>query len=124
MHPIRAYRTNASFDTTLLPFLQTLLIAAVVCCVGELAFAGSAATPDYCEFNKPLNNFFKIITGPVTTAIAMAGIIACGVALVFGGEMKDFVKMMVTIVIVICAVIGAGGIFKNVFGLEIVGTCA
>ena len=92
-------------------FLVFAAVAGMVALLPELAWAGQPTNP----FSVPLRNIMRIVTGPVAVAIAMAGILATGLMLVFGGEMKDFVKSMVTITLVVCVVIFSAQLVQIIF---------
>ena len=69
-------------------------------------------------FVTPLQNLIKMFTGPIAMGLSMAGIIACGVALIFGGDMKEFVKTMFTLVLVVCLIISAASLVNAIFDLD------
>ena len=113
------------FGTGDSPSLFLCKIAIVLCAIFSFAdaswagevFGGTGADSFKTDpFKTPLQNILDILTGPVALAIAMAGIVACGVALIFGGDMKEFIKTMVTITLVICVVVGAAGVMNRIFG--------
>ena len=98
-------------DRRIARFAVFAAVAAMVALLPELAWAGQGENP----FSVPLRNIMAIVTGPVAVAIAMAGILATGLMLVFGGEMKDFVKSMVTITLVVCVVIFSAQLVQIIF---------
>lgn len=58
----------------------------------------------------PLTTIKKSITGPVASIIALLGIVAAGVGLLFGAEFSGFVKSLFGIVLVVALIIGAANI--------------
>lgn len=79
----------------------------------ESAFAADAAEPN--PFEKPFKAVMRVIQGPIAISMAMGGIITTGIALIFGGEMRDFVKAMITLTLVICLIVFAGQIVGILF---------
>ncbi|CDF65902.1 IncP-type conjugative transfer protein TrbC [Campylobacter fetus subsp. venerealis str. 84-112] len=61
-------------------------------------------------WESPLETIKASITGPVAFTISILAIVACGIGLVWGGEMTTFVKTLVYIVLVIALVVGATNI--------------
>ena len=88
----------------------------------SLLSARNASSAD-CEqvFANPIMAMMNIFTGPVALALAMVGFIICGVALIFGGELQQFIKQMFTVVLVGCVLVGAASVANVVFGLNITG---
>ncbi|WP_258058345.1 TrbC/VirB2 family protein [Campylobacter fetus] len=78
---------------------------------GTVAFA--ATTGAGLPWEGPLQTIKASITGPVAFTLSILAIVACGIGLVWGGEMTTFVKTLVYIVLVIALVVGA----TNVMGI-------
>jgi len=55
----------------------------------------------------PLEKLKKSISGPVAFIIALLGIIATGAALIWGGEIGEFTKKMIYVVLVVCIIVFA-----------------
>jgi type IV secretion system protein VirB2 len=55
-------------------------------------------------WDTPLTTLKNDLTGPVAFVISLLAMVACGAALVFGGEMNEFVRRMILLVLV-CALI-------------------
>ncbi|MCD2514654.1 TrbC/VirB2 family protein [Comamonas endophytica] len=55
----------------------------------------------------PLGKLKKSVSGPVAFAIALLGIIACGSTLIWGGEVSEFTRRMVYVVLVVCMIVFA-----------------
>ena len=98
-------------------FLTTLLVVMLVLFAVPEAMASDAA----CEemFANPIRAMMSIFTGPVALALAMVGFIICGVALIFGGELQQFIKQMFTVVLVGCVLVGSASVANVVFGLDV-----
>lgn len=55
----------------------------------------------------PLGKLKKSVSGPVAFAIALMGIIACGSTLIWGGEVSEFTRRIVYVVLVVCMIVFA-----------------
>lgn len=94
--------------------LKMLLL--LVACFAVMALLQSAhATGDGAlPWEDGLTKLQESITGPVATGICLLGIVGCGAGLAFGGEMNQFVKTAMILVLVCCLIIGANSILKAV----------
>ena len=64
----------------------------------------------------PLQTIQESITGPVALAIALIAIVIAGGALVFGGEINEFARRLVVLVLVIALLVAAAGVLTTLFG--------
>lgn len=55
----------------------------------------------------PLDKLRKSISGPVAFVIALLGIIACGATLIWGGEVSEFTRRIIYVVLVVCVIVFA-----------------
>lgn len=55
----------------------------------------------------PLDKLKKSISGPVAFVIALLGIIACGATLIWGGEVSEFTRRIIYVVLVVCLIVFA-----------------
>lgn len=55
----------------------------------------------------PLATLRKSVSGPVAFAVALLGIIGCGGTLIWGGEVSEFARRMIFLVLVICILVFA-----------------
>ena len=74
------------------------------------ALAGSGGS---LPWEGPLQQIQESITGPVAGAIALAAVAIAGGMLIFGGELNDFARRLVYIVLVAGILLGA----TNIIGL-------
>lgn len=79
-----------------------LLVASLV--LAEPAFA--SATNDV-PWEKPLEAIQKSLTGPVASAIALGAVAVAGGMLIFGGELNDFARRLMYVVLVAGILLGA-----------------
>jgi type IV secretion system protein TrbC len=93
-------------------FIVLALAFFLFCLVTDPSFAaGGQGLP----WETPLQKIQKSLTGPVAFFIALIGIVTTGVMLIFGGEISDFTRRMVFVVLVASLLIGAGQ-FVTMFG--------
>lgn len=64
---------------------------------------GGAGLP----WEAPLIKLKKSISGPVAFVIALLGIIACGATLIWGGEVSEFTRRIIYVVLVVCIIVFA-----------------
>ncbi|EPW5305632.1 TrbC/VirB2 family protein [Escherichia coli] len=55
----------------------------------------------------PLDKLKQSISGPVAFVIALLGIIACGATLIWGGEVSEFTRRIIYVVLVVCVIVFA-----------------
>jgi len=55
----------------------------------------------------PLDKLRRSISGPVAFVIALLGIIACGATLIWGGEISEFTRRIIYVVLVVCIIVFA-----------------
>lgn len=80
-------------------------LAAVSLVLVEPAFASSSGGG--LPWEGPLQQIQESITGPVAGAIALAAVAIAGGMLIFGGELNDFARRLVYIVLVAGVLLGA-----------------
>ena len=87
-----------------------LLAAPIVFASVAPAFASSGGS---LPWEGPLQQIQESITGPVAGAIALAAVAIAGGMLIFGGELNDFARRLVYVVLVAGILLGA----TNIVGL-------
>jgi type IV secretion system protein TrbC len=94
-------RTDA---TTRLALPGLLVLASVALLPPEVAHAatGGGALP----WDAPLTTLKNDLTGPVAFTIALLAMVAAGAALAFGGEMSQFTRAMIMVVLVAAFITG------------------
>lgn len=85
-----------------------LAIGAMVAATPALASTGGSL-----PWEGPLQQIQESITGPVAGAIALAAVAIAGGMLIFGGELNDFARRLVYVVLVAGILLGA----TNIVGL-------
>jgi type IV secretion system protein VirB2 len=61
-------------------------------------------------WDAPLTTLKNDITGPVAFTISLLAMVACGAALVFGGEINEFVRRIVMLVLVCAFIVGVANL--------------
>ena len=90
-----------------------ILLLSTILLSPELMAAGAGGMP----WEAPLVTIVTSVTGPVAFAISILGLVAAGAMLVFGGEISNFLKVIVTLVLVISLLVFATGILTSLFGI-------
>lgn len=80
-----------------------------------------AVTAGGLPWDTPLQNIKDSLTGPVASIVAFIGIAVAGLTLIFGGELGDFTRKMIMLVLVLSILLG-GAAFLT--ALEIPGFAA
>lgn len=95
------------------PKLLPVALAAVALLGPELAWAGSAQG---MPWESPLQKFVDSITGPVAMGVSVLGVIATVGGLIWGGEMNDFLRKGIMMVLGISGIVFATNIITTLFG--------
>jgi len=89
------------------PWMPLLLLALVVLALllhPDTAHAASAGGS--LPWDGPLTTLRNDITGPVAFTISLLAMVAAGAALVFGGEINEFVRRIIMLVLVASFIVG------------------
>jgi type IV secretion system protein VirB2 len=79
-----------------------ILLTAIHPHAAQAAAAGGGSLP----WDAPLTTLKNDITGPVAFTISLLAMVACGAALVFGGEIHEFVRRIIMLVLVASFIVG------------------
>ena len=88
--------------------ISLLTVGVIVMASPALASSGGSL-----PWEGPLQQIQESITGPVAGAIALAAVAIAGGMLIFGGELNDFARRLVYVVLVAGILLGA----TNIVGL-------
>ncbi|WP_245277184.1 TrbC/VirB2 family protein [Rhizobium sp. CF080] len=80
------------------------LAGLAVVTLGSSALAGSGGS---LPWESPLEQIQESITGPVAGYIALAAVAIAGGMLIFGGELNDFARRLIYVVLVAGILLGA-----------------
>jgi type IV secretory pathway VirB2 component (pilin) len=86
------------------PFLTFAVMAFSVVAAASPAFASSGGS---LPWEGPLEQIQESITGPVAGYIALAAVAIAGGMLIFGGELNDFARRLMYVVLVAGILLGA-----------------
>ncbi|SEI19342.1 type IV secretion system protein VirB2 [Rhizobium tibeticum] len=86
-------------------FLRLGIIGALICV--SLAGPARAGSGGSLPWEGPLEQIQQSITGPVAGYIALAAVAIAGGMLIFGGELNDFARRLVYVVLVAGILLGA-----------------
>jgi type IV secretion system protein VirB2 len=91
------------FGRNWVPLLVVTLIVAAAFHPGAAhASTAGGALP----WDGPLTTLKNDLTGPVAFTISLLAMVACGAALVFGGEINEFVRRIIMLVLVVAFITG------------------
>lgn len=101
-------------------FWMGLAILVLFFCLADPAHAaadggGSGGLP----WEGPLKKIRDSISGPVAFGIALLGIIACGATLIWGGEVSEFTRRIIYVVLVVCIIVFANSFLTNTIGATV-----
>jgi type IV secretion system protein TrbC len=77
----------------------------------QASTAGGGGLP----WEQPLQLITQSIQGPVAYAISLLGIISCGGMLIWGGEINEFLRRGIMLVMVISLVVLASNVLSTLF---------
>lgn len=76
----------------------------------------AAATGTGLPWEGPLSTLANSVTGPIAFAVSMIAIVIAGGVLIFGGELNQFARVAIFIVLVLGMVVGAANFLSTMFG--------
>ena len=91
-----------------------LLLVSVILFLPSFAHAASTGGSGL-EWETPLQKIRDSVTGPVAYAISLLGIVVTGAILVFGGEINEFVRRLIMLVLVISLTVFAADLLNTLF---------
>ncbi|MBI2772558.1 MAG: TrbC/VirB2 family protein [Burkholderiales bacterium] len=94
-----------------LSYLLPLAVVAVCVLVPEFAWAQSGD-----PWGKSLDGLAKMLNGTVARSIGTIALFAAGGMLVFGGELNEFTKKILMVVLAVSVMILGGGMIGAIFG--------
>ncbi len=94
----------------------TGLVLLMLLAMPHLAHASTADTSTGAlPWETPLSNFRQSISGPVAFAISLIGIIICGATLIWGGEIGEFARRGIMLVLVVALIVLANNVLTSLF---------
>jgi type IV secretion system protein TrbC len=100
-----------------IPFwLLSWTILALCSAVPQLALAATT-TGGITEWETPLTKVVTSITGPVAFGISAIGVVVSGGMLIWGGEINEFGRRIIMVVLVIALIVTATNLLSTLFGI-------
>ena len=118
--PRPAARPGAPASPNVTRIAARRLVAASACVAVLLAPAAAhagGAGGGGLAWESPLQLVANSITGPVAGAVSLLGITVAGGMLIWGGELNEFVRRIVMVVLVIALIVGAASLLSALFGV-------
>jgi type IV secretion system protein VirB2 len=101
---------------------RTLALAAALACIfalfalaAEPALATTSTSTGGLPWESPLNTIRDSLKGPVALAISLIGIVVTGAMLIFGGEINEFARRVIMMVLVVALLVQANTILTTLF---------
>ena len=79
------------------------------------SLAHATTTGGNLPWDTPLQTLENDIKGPVAYGLALLGIVASGGMLIFGGEISEFTRRLIYIVLVAAVILGAASLMTTLF---------
>lgn len=96
---------------------QRHLVASALALSFFLQSRAHAAGVTGLPWEGPLQTLQLSLTGPVALAVSLIAITVSGAALIFGGEMNEFARRMIMVVLVIALIVGSAAFLGTLFGI-------
>jgi type IV secretion system protein TrbC len=93
--------------------LSILIFSVILMFMVEPALAAAQTN---LPWEGPLEMIRDSITGPVAMVISLLGVTVAGGMLIFGGEMGEFTRRVIMLVLVLGLLISASGMIELLFG--------
>jgi type IV secretion system protein VirB2 len=93
--------------------LGTLAVVAIALAMPSMAHA--TTTGGSLPWDTPLQTLETDIKGPVAYGLALLGIVASGGMLIFGGEISEFTRRLMYVVLVAAIILGAASLLTTLF---------
>ena len=94
---------------------RTILAIALLIVALPLVPAHAASAGGSLPWDTPLQTLSNDIKGPVAFTISLLGLVATGAALLFGGEINEFIRRIIMVVLVISLLVFAANILSTLF---------
>ncbi len=94
---------SSPFFWLMAAFVVALLFGAEPAHAANATEGGGAGLP----WEGPIAKLVQSISGPVAFGIALLGIIACGATLIWGGEISEFTRRIIYVILVVCIIVFA-----------------
>ena len=110
---------NSSFTDFALRYIPMVILAGAVAAAVLMPHAAFASTSDTSTGNlpweAPLASIRNSFSGPVAFAVALIGIVVCGAMLVWGGDINEFARRAIMLVLVLALIVLANSVLTSLF---------
>ena len=93
-----------------------LVLISILILTALPAMASSIGSGGSLPWETPLNDIKDSLTGPVATAIGMMGFVIAGATLVFGGDLSQFARSIMLLILAVSVLLGAGNLLSRFSG--------
>lgn len=97
-------------------FMRLVALALVLVGFTGAAFAGAAGAGGL-PWEAPLKTLANSLTGPVALGISIIAMAAAGGTLIFGGELGEFTRKSLLLVLAISFLVFGAGFMTSLFGI-------
>ena len=87
------------------------VVCSVLLFIAEPSFASETGMP----WESALQTIVNTLTGPTALAIAVIGTFVAGATLIFGGDMNEWTRRLVMLVLVVGLLVSGTGIINGLF---------
>src|ERR1700739_4088638 len=87
-------------------WLPWLVLSGIVLAAIHPETAHASTAGGGLPWDGPLTTLKNDLTGPVAFTISLLAMVACGAALVFGGEINEYVRRIIMLVLVVALITG------------------
>ena len=91
--------------------LHTILLLLILPNPAFAAASGGGGLP----WEAPIQTIANSLTGPVAFSISLLGMLVCGAVLIWGGEINDFVRRLIMLVLVISLLLLGNNLISTLF---------
>jgi type IV secretion system protein TrbC len=107
--------------------VKTLQFRSSILAIGAFAllFALAAVLPDHAwasstssgslPWEPALKTVSDSLTGPVAYAVSLIGVVVTGAMLIFGGEINEFARRIIMLVLVVALLVSATNLLSTLF---------
>ena len=101
--------------SAVLAYALVAVLASVLLVLLLPSLAHASSTTTGLQWETPLQKIRDSVTGPVAYGISLLGIVVTGAVLVFGGEINEFVRRIIMLVMVVSLMVFAADILNTLF---------
>lgn len=106
---------NVLIDRLLMLFVILGVATIILFLMNNISFASDAQSGGGTSlpWEGPLQTLRKSVSGPVAFGVSLLGLVSGGCMLIFGGEISEFIKRIIYLVLVISIIVFANSIMTS-----------